>query len=102
MSWAIKQSSTGDNSKCVSDPNSESKHRDYTPGKFYDGNHTKNRQDDMLEQGSEGLDRNQGHTIDSFIPTTDPNDETWKPKKLKEQGSHAHLGIRSGKVSREL
>lgn len=82
-----------DNCYPISDPNTESSHREFKHGHYYNGNTTKNAQENMKGEGSEGLARNQGFIRDSFIPTVEDVGTMSHDNmtRLKVQGSHAQL-----------
>lgn len=100
-----------DNCEVPSDPESESSHRDYKHGHFYDGNITRDARKDLAVEGSETLAINQGFVRVSLIPEQDPGfvgqDNNKRIPTLVKQGSHSQLQDPTGhetprKVSREI
>lgn len=103
MPWTSKKSNGGSNDTVFSDPLNESKHRPYKAGYFYDGNETTKAEDRLKAEGSKGLARNQGMIRTSAIPVVDEGAMGQdNERRIKTQGSHAHLGYKEKKVKREL
>lgn len=104
MPWGSKAHNAGSNDYSCADPNGESKDRPYEAGVYYGGNSKKNAQANLADQGSRSAEVNQGILDESYIPTTDEGGDMGQNNefRLKEQGSHAQLGYRDKKVSREL
>lgn len=86
---------TNDNNKPISDCESESSHRDYKPGHFYDGNDTGTAGERLGGEGSMGLLYDQGAIRCAYVPDIEmmglSKDSTEKVVPQNKQGSAAHL-----------
>lgn len=86
-----------DNKKPISDCESESSHRDYKPGHYYDGNETAKAGERLGGEGSMGLEYNQGAKRCAYVPDIEmfglSKDSSMTTVPEGKQGSAAHLKI---------
>lgn len=80
-----------DNSCPISDPGKESSHLESKAGHFYDGNHTSSPDVVLGEEGSMGLDYDQGQIRCAIVPEIDELTMGQRNMRLKDQGSHTQL-----------
>ena len=95
MGWGSKASNKGSNDySCVS-PESESSHKEDKHGHFNASAKTVNAQKMLAEEGSMGIEVNQGGIDLARIPTMDEGGDinSNSPERLgtKEQGSHINF-----------
>jgi hypothetical protein len=93
----------GDNYCSPTNPSNESEERSFKHGNFSNGAHEVSKEEQLAGQGSRGLDIDQG-AIDTAIRIPSAKGEVGqKVDRIKTgaQGSHAHLGYKAEKVSRE-